>query len=269
METKELINPKHDLNDPDLNLSNFSDKDLYLLCRKYGSGIRMLRRIFAVLLVEVNRRRLHRKHEFESIYMFAAKVGGMEKKLVDRILWLAEFLKDKPYLWRQFRIDGWSKVRVVASVATVETDKLWAEKVSLLSKPALEELVKYWRKHLALNMQSQLCENKCKENLFDFANNAKAENIQSSGTESVPKNNDENQDIALLKPESAMVLKFRDTNFTQNCEGLFVKMRFKVSQETEFKFLLYKQRLCKKKKEALTSGEVLEVLLDGIEFKRI
>lgn len=250
MEIKDLINPE-------LNLSDFSDKDLYKLCQQYGAGIRMLRRVFAVLLVEVNRRRLHRKHGFESIYMFAAKVGGMNKELVDRILWLAEALKDKPFLWREFRREGWSKVRVVASVATKDTDKIWAEKVSLLSKPALEELVKYWRKNLAPNVQNQLCKNKPEENLFDFTNDAKAE-ARSSDTKSVPKNSDENQDLVFSKPKNAMGPKFGDT---------LVRMRFKVTEETEFRFLLFKQKLCKNKKEALTSGEVLATLLDEVEEK--
>lgn len=296
MQTKGIINPKHDLSDPDLNLSDFSDKDLYQLCSKYGAGIRMLRRIFALLLVEVNRRRLHRKRGFESIYMFAAKVGGMEKGLVDQILWLAEFLKDKPFLWREFRCEGWSKVRVVASVATVLTDKLWAEKVSLLSKPALEELVRDWkRKNVA---QQELCRENCKENLFDFAKadeNAKSpENLTNTQTNvfnNFPKNEHQNTDLALLKPESNVVPDFGEVNSgkednisalsqlhassnswvfdPKKFDNSLVRMRFKVSQETEFKFLLFKQRLCKKKKEALTSGEVLEVLLDGVEFKRI
>ena len=280
METKELINPKHDLSNPDLDLSNFSDKDLYNLCQQYGAGIRMLRRIFAVLLVEVNRRRLHRKYGFEGIYEFASKVGGMEKKLVDRILWLADFLKDKPFLWREFRREGWSKVRVVASVATKETDEIWAEKVNLLSKPALEEFVKYWRKNLAPNVLKQLCKNKSEENLFNFTNDVKSEDTQSSDPKSVPKNSDENQDIALSKPETSVVPEFGDTNSRQNGTGNydgpsgqvfplngepFVKMRFKVSQETEFRFLIFKQKLCKKKKEALTSGEVLTALLDDVE----
>lgn len=314
MEIKDLINP-------DLNLSDFPDKDLYHLCQQYGAGIRMLRRIFAVLLVEVNRRRLHRKHGFESIYMFAAKVGGMNKELVNQILWLAEFLKDKPYLWRQFRIDGWSKVRVVASIATVETDKLWAEKVNILSKPALEELVRYLKKkNLAESEQKQLC-----NNLFNFAKNdedieqsgnfdqignsknsenpEKSENskgfkkstdVHKSVLNNFPKNSQENVDSAFLQPKNDMVpnsgeVNSENTNHDKSADVLgkpdpnawifgqngtvgdepFVKMRFKVSQETEFKFLLFKQRLCKKKKEALTSGEVLGILLDGVEFKRI
>ncbi len=276
MQIKSLINPQHDLSNPDLNLSNFSDKDLYHLCQRYGNGIKILRRVFAVLLVEVNRRKLHRKYGFEGIYEFAAKVGGMNRQLVNRILWLAEALKDKPYLWREFKKEGWSKVRVVASVATIETDKLWAEKVSVLSKPALEVLVKDWReKNMLKNEHEKFRDRNGNENLFDFANKVNDEeerqaaggnlfNFVNAAPEnvlvSVPKNSSENLNMLSNKLLNTVGLNFGDT---------LVRMRLKVTQETEFKFLLFKQQLCKKKKEALTSGEVLKVLLDGVEFKRI
>lgn len=230
---KAIIDPNHDLNNPDLDLGSFSDKDLYHLCQSYGNGIKFLRRIFAVLLVEVNRRGLHRKYGFEGIYEFAAKVGCMNKQIVDQILWLEKALRDKPFLWRSFKTEGWSKVRVVASVATVETDKLWAEKVEILSKPALEEVVKDFKR--------------------------KQDSIQTNVFDNFPKNEVETTGLASNKPEINVVPTFR--------EVIFVKMRFKVSQETEFRFLVFKQKLCKKKKEALTSGEVLAVLLDGVEGK--
>lgn len=278
MQTKELINPGHDLSNPDLNLADFSDKDLYHLCQRYGNGIKILRRVFAVLLVEVNRRKLHRKYGFEGIYEFAAKVGGMNYQVTRRILWLAEALRDKPCLWRVFKTEGWSKVRVVASVATKETDKIWAEKVSVSSKPALEVLVKDWRKkNAARNQQKRLCEENHHENLFDFAGDTYVGTEENrnrdlifgdvNDLESVPGNSIDNQDMALDKPETVMGPKFGDT--TANDEKKFIKMKFKVSQETEFKFLLFKQQLCKKKKVALTSGEVLAVLLESVEENKI
>lgn len=259
MNDKELINPKHDLSNPDLDLNNFSDKDLYHMCQQYGNGINILRRVFAILLVEVKRRNLHRKYGFEGIYEFAAKVGGMNKLLVEQVLCVANALKDKPHLWRAFKIDGWSKVRVVIGVATTATDKIWAEKVHCLSKPALEELVKDWRKK------------NYPKNLTD---------VQTSVFDNFPKSDCVNANTALFKPKSDMVPVFGERNSSnatvqlnqdlslyrlENGRCAYVKMRFKVTQETEFKFLLFKQKLCKKRKEAMTSGEVLAILLEMTE----
>lgn len=272
MSTKELINPKHDLSNPDLDLNNFSDKDLYHLCQRYGNGIKILRRIFAVLLVEVNRRKLHRKYGFEGIYEFAAKFGGMNKLLVEQVLCVANALKDKPHLWRAFKIDGWSKVRVVIGVATTETDKIWAEKIHCLSKPALEELVRAWRK--------QNEDKNHNENFYDFINSGNSKNLttaQMSVFDTFPKNAPVNPNLPLLKPKNEMVPVFGERNSNnatvqlnqnlslcrlENGRCAYVKMRFKVTQETEFKFLLFKQKLCKKRKEAMTSGEVLAILLE-------
>lgn len=267
MKIKDLINSGYNLSNSDMNLGAISDKDLYHLCQRYGDGIKVLRRIFAVLLVEVNRRKLHRKYGFEGIYEFAAKVGGMNKGLVDQILWLAESLKDKPCLWSEFKKEGWSKVRVVVSVATKETDKIWAEKVSLLSKPALEVFVKDWRR------KNDMEEN-CNENLFNFVNSGNSKNLtntQTSVPDDFPENSNGNADSTLSKPKKLMVPDFGEVNrqfdSENHCQQTFVKMRFKVTQETEFKFLLFKQKFCKKKEEALTSGEVLAFLLDHVEGK--
>lgn len=251
MKIKDLINSEFDLAD-------FSDKDLYHLCKEYGNGIKILRRIFAVLLVEVFRRNLHRKYGFESIYEFGAKIGGMNRELVQRVLWLANALKDKPFLWLEFKKEGWSKVRVVASVATAETDKFWAEKVSMLSKPALEVLVQDWRKK---DGQKKLCKVICS----DSKNFKNLTNSLFNAVDYVPKNDVGKSDLPLPKPQNQMVPNFGDTFVSIENENNFVKMRFKVLKETEFKFLLFKQKLCKKKKEALTSGEVLAFLLDCVE----
>lgn len=145
----------------------------------------------------------------------------------------------------------------MASVATVETDKFWAEKIEILSKPALEMFVQDWKKRNGnKNEQKKLCEINWTDSLFDAVDN-------------VPENNARKLDLPLFKLQNAMVPNLGDTiPFAQSTmmavQNNFLKMRFKVSKEIEFKFLLFKQKLCKKKKEALTSGEVLAFLLDNV-----
>lgn len=119
-----------------------SDKELYDLCQTYGANARMWRNKFGSLLPEVMRRELYLRHGFCSIYEFAAKVGGMSRESVSEVLRVSKLLEDKPILQSQLQTFGWSKLRVVATVSTPETDKMWAEKVEMLPKNSLETYVK-------------------------------------------------------------------------------------------------------------------------------
>lgn len=128
-------------------LSELSDEELYKKCRDCGQSAKMWSRKFAALLPEVAKRGLHRRKGFVSLHAFAAMVAGMSEYAVDKILQLYAKIKDKPSLLKLFEsgAEGWSKIEKVAYVATTETDKLWAEKVTLLSTRALEVLVQNYR----------------------------------------------------------------------------------------------------------------------------
>lgn len=290
---------------PEKDLAGMSNKDLYHLCQEYGRGIKVLRRTFSVLLVEVFRRKMHRKYGFESIHEFAAKVGGMNRALVDRIIWLSEVLKNKPCLWRAFRSEGWSKLRVVANLATSETDAFWAEKACTLTKPALEVFVKWYR------------ETYCRPELFKVENATSLTDEQKFFLDNVPKNSNENLVLPLNKPETSLVQNLGDvvtdgknivamgTSLVQNPEDVItgeknsgatetssvqssedvitdaekavpdidiwknklVKIRFNVPVRSEIKFRLFKHRLSKKRKMAVTSGEAFKELLKIAEEK--
>jgi hypothetical protein len=131
-----------------MNYQKLSDKELYATCKKYGYLTLEARRKFAGTLPEVNRRKLHRKYNYASIYEFAAKLAGMSHASVDRILKLSEKIADKPALKRQLEKgeQGWAKIEKVAYISTSETDKKWAEKVNTLSAKALDAYVKEVRK---------------------------------------------------------------------------------------------------------------------------
>lgn len=127
--------------------SELSDEELYKKCQEYGRSARMWTRRFAGLLPEVAKRRLYRRKGFTSIHYFANLVGGLSDYTVDKILNLAEKLKDKPALLSLLEsgAQGWSKIEKVAYVATVENDKKLAEKVGILSSRSLEVFVQNYR----------------------------------------------------------------------------------------------------------------------------
>lgn len=139
-------------------VARFSDNDLYQKCREYGMNAKLWSRKFAGLLPEVAKRNLHRRKGFISIQEFAGKLAGMSEYAVDRILNIAKNLENKPALMKLFEsgAEGWSKIATVAYVSTKETDEFWAEKLRLLSKPALALLVQNYRRKFVPGDESQM-----------------------------------------------------------------------------------------------------------------
>ncbi|MBI2639044.1 hypothetical protein HYW83_05650 [Candidatus Peregrinibacteria bacterium] len=127
------------------NIEKLGDRELYAKCQLYGSNARQWAKKFAALLPEVDKRQLYKKHGFYSIFEFAAKLAGMGRETVVDILWVARKLQDKPILKAQMEEQGWAKLRVVANVATIENQKILAEKVKIMSKPTLETFIKELR----------------------------------------------------------------------------------------------------------------------------
>ena len=123
-----------------------SNKELYEKCRLYGAETRKWSKKFAALLPEVARRELYKKHGFYSIFEFAAKLAGMNRETVIEILRVARRLEDKPILMAQLEEQGWSKMKVIANIATKENEKILAEKVKTMSKATLETFVNELKK---------------------------------------------------------------------------------------------------------------------------
>ncbi|MBU2523608.1 hypothetical protein KKG71_00240 [Patescibacteria group bacterium] len=128
-------------NAPNTN-SDLSDKDLYNLCRKYGSDAKMWSRKFAALLPLVERRRIYKKRGFYSIHEFAAKLGGLNRKTVDEVLRTYKKVEGKPLLTKEIEKVGWGKVRAVTSISGEIEEKKLVEMIRNLPKLALEECVR-------------------------------------------------------------------------------------------------------------------------------
>jgi len=121
------------------------DSTLYKLCQEYGNNARMWSRKFAALLPEVAKRQLYSKHGFHSIFEFAAKLAGMNRKSVEEVLRTYSKVEDRPLLKAQIEEFGWSKIRVITPlIETVEETKL-VEMVKTLPRSALAECVQNLR----------------------------------------------------------------------------------------------------------------------------
>ena len=97
-----------------------TDQELYKLCCKYGAAALEARRKFAGLLPEILRRRLYEKKGFGSIYEFAAKLAGMSREQVQRVLQLERKFEDKPVL-KELLVNGEESVNKLARVASIAT----------------------------------------------------------------------------------------------------------------------------------------------------
>jgi len=136
-----------------INLQKLSDKDLYLICKKWGAAVLEARRKFAGLLPEVYKRELTehekgrswlKKRGFSGVHEFAAKLAGMSRDQVDLVLRLEKRFEDKPVLQAAL-VSGevsTNKLARVVSIATIDNQQDLLGKVEALSSRALEVFVK-------------------------------------------------------------------------------------------------------------------------------
>jgi len=128
-----------------------SDENLYNLCRLYGEKARMWRQKFIGLLPEVYKRRLFEKKGFSSVFEFGKKLCGLSEEQVRLVLNLEKRF-EKMYVLKGLLVEGKvsvNKLSRIASIAKPENEIFLAGQVQMLSKSAVETLVrdeKFWEK---------------------------------------------------------------------------------------------------------------------------
>lgn len=240
-------------------ISELSDHELINLCKKYGSNARLWMRKFADLLPEVERRRLYKRRRCCSIYEFAAKYAGMNRNTVYQVLSLCARLESKPVLRSLLVECGWTKLRVVASVATPETDEFFAGKVRTLTKGALELFVRDWREknedRAARELLTTTTDSKIvsQQNLLNvkFFPGEKTEPVKRTGSAT----------FGALNERCDIQFASGGTGVGDERENL----TFKLDSETKFRLEKFKQKLEKQRKEPLTYNQLLKAMLDQIE----
>lgn len=127
-----------------MKLSN-QDKTLHQQFSEYGRNAKEWMRKCELLLPEIDRRQIWRKKGCGSIYEYAAKVAGMSRARVDESLRIFHRIEDKPFLLKLAEEKGLQRVRPVATIATLDDEGFWAEKVKQMSKNTLETYVHDYR----------------------------------------------------------------------------------------------------------------------------
>ena len=112
----------------------------------YGKNVREWTRKCTLLLPEIEKREIWKKHGFANIYEYARILAGMSTNAVSAALWTMRKTENKPELRQIIEEKGISAVRPIANLATPETDKFWAEKAREMSGHTLETYAKEFRK---------------------------------------------------------------------------------------------------------------------------
>jgi hypothetical protein len=125
-------------------ITALSDENLFRQCRLYGANAKFWRQKFLGLLPEVQRRRLYESKGFTSIFEFAKKLAGVSEEQVRLVLNLERKFQRTPLL-QTLLVSGEvspNKLVRIASIATVENQEALAAQAKILSKSALETLVR-------------------------------------------------------------------------------------------------------------------------------
>jgi hypothetical protein len=131
-------------NPMNIKITTISDENLYNLCKEYGERTRIWRQRFSGLLPEVFKRKLYEKKGFCSIFEFSKKLAGLSEEQTRLVLNLEKRFEGTPALKILLTTGKVSinKLARIVSIAKPENEKFLANQVQILSKSAVETLVR-------------------------------------------------------------------------------------------------------------------------------
>ncbi len=151
--------------------TNLTDETLFQLCKKYGTQAKLWRQKFIGLLPEVHKRKLYERKGFYSIFEFAAKLAGLSQEQVRRVLNIEQRLEQTPELQKLLTSGeiSMNKLARVVSIATPENEQILVNQIRILSKNALETLVRDEKtfKLQEENLENSKGKNGLQKGLFD------------------------------------------------------------------------------------------------------
>lgn len=124
--------------------TSLTNQEFYVMCVHTGRTAKTAVREFLALLPEAEDRQVYLEHGMNSIFGFAAKLGGVSREQVQRVLQLKDKFKPTPQLMTAL-VSGQipvAKLARIASVATPDNQDFWLNQAQLLSNRALETLVR-------------------------------------------------------------------------------------------------------------------------------
>jgi len=118
------------------------DLEIHLRFSEYGGNAKEWLRKCALMLPEIERRKIWRKKGFSCIFEYAAKLAGMSKNQVYDALRIVKKVENLPALRRVVEEKGVNAVRPVVTIVNEDNQEFWAEKAMAFSVRELEVYVK-------------------------------------------------------------------------------------------------------------------------------
>ncbi len=193
---------------------------------KLAFDINKMKNKLMSLLLEIHKKEIYKNYNCVNIYEYGFKYAKLSKEVVQKALRTLKNIGDKPFLQNAIKTQGIHKVALVATLATKETDKMFAEHVRNMSKPALTELAKELRekeKHIE------------EENLFNFTEG----NFEKSGS-----SEEINKSHFSTRLENSQVCRAENKKikieFDEEMEILFLRLKKKYAKDDSDKHALKK-----------------------------
>ncbi|MEK7672822.1 MAG: hypothetical protein AAB373_02970 [Patescibacteria group bacterium] len=189
------------------------------------------------LLLEIFEKEIYLKHGCADIYEYGFKYAKLSRETVEKALRTLKHVEDKPFLKQAIAKCGIHKVSLVATIATPETDKVFAEHVANMSKPALFEFAKEVRQGMKERM------------------NAKPEGMENFG-------------LNLFGPDLGNQPFDASVNhYGQPCRAATSSLKIELDHEMQILFFQLKHRLQKEQKRDFSNKEALKLMLKRLEQK--
>lgn len=110
-----------------------------------GQNHKEILRKIASLLPQIHKQEIYKKYT-DDIYEYARKYAGISSGVAEEILRVHRSVEGKPEIVKAIATAGIHKVAMAAKIATVENQMVIADKINNLSKAALEQFVKDYRR---------------------------------------------------------------------------------------------------------------------------
>jgi hypothetical protein len=211
------------------------EKNLHKEFVKTAFDINKMKNKLMSLLLEIYEKEIYKKYNCGSIFEYGFKYARLSKNVVEKGIRTLRNLENKPCLKKMIETQGIHKVALVATLADEKTDKIFAEYVGNMSKPALAELAKEVRA-------------KRDSAFFD---DAKARVLR---RDQVDEFGDGSFDAKI--------------NFNmKGCQAVNKKIKIELDEETEILFLRLKKKYAKESSNKYALKVLLKKMADVVERK--
>ena len=234
--------------------TNNNQQILHQKFKQLGKSRHKITYKLLALIPEIYEKKIFCKHKCATIYEYAGKYAGLPKSVVKKTLELEKYLEEKPMLKKTIAEVGVHKISIVASLATPETDAIWAKRVRIMSKDALQMLCK------ELRMKEKVQRDEIIEKQQAVADFGQERPFKTSG--------DSWQQDQLEQSEHSRQLSVSNNEKVQPqttfCQAASTKVKIELDHQAQILFNKLKKKI-EKSNEKLSNRDALKKMLEMLD----